>query len=128
MRQLILLGTLITTAAFTLPAHAGSYVYIHGTRDMLTWHSPDGRALDAASPDGKGIRINRIEPVGHDGLQQGDVIVAADDQPVAHVADLTTFANAHLQAACKLTVHRGQSNVQIALPAGELAALVHPSP
>ena len=128
MRTLILLGTLAAAAAVALPAQADGYLKIHGTRDNLTWHTSNGRALDLASPEGKGIRINRVEPAGHDGLRQGDVIVAADGQPVAHVVDLTIFANAHLQAASKLTVHRGRSDVQVALPAGELAALVHPSP
>lgn len=128
MRHLILLGALAAATAFALPAHAGHYVYIHGTRDMLTWHSPDGRALDLTSPGGKGIRVARIEPADRDGLKPGDVIVAADGKPVAHVFDLVTYANAHLQAASKLTVRRGHGDLQLALPAGELAALVHPQP
>ena len=128
MRPLILLGAITAATIVALPAQADGYLKIHGTRDNLTWHTSNGRALDLASPEGKGIRINRIEPAGRDGLRQGDVIVAADGQSVVHVIDLTIFANAHLQAACKLTMHRGQNNVQVALPAGELAALVHPSP
>lgn len=128
MRHLILLGALAATTVFALPAHAGLYVYEHGTRDMLTWHSPDGRALDLASPEGTGIHIDHIAPADRDGLKQGDVITAVDGQPIAHVVDLLTYANAHLQAACKLTVRRGQDDQSIALPAGELAALVHPQP
>lgn len=127
MRHLILLGALAFATACALPAHAAS-VYEHGTRDMLTWHASDGRALDLASPDGKGIHIARIEPAGRDGLKPGDVIRAVDGQAVAHVGDLTSYANAHLQAACKLTVRRGQADLQLALPGGELAALVHPRP
>lgn len=128
MRHLILLGTLAITAAIALPAHAGLYVKIHGTHDHLTWHASDGRALELASTDGKGILVDRIAPAGRDGLQQGDEITAVDGQPVAHVFDLVTYANAHLQAASKLTVRRGHGDLQLALPAGELAALVHPSP
>lgn len=127
MRHLILLGALAAAAAFALPAHAAS-VYIHGTHDMLTWHSSDGRALDLTSPDGKGIRVARIEPAERDGLKLGDVIAAVDGQPVAHVVDLVTYANAHSQAACKLSVHRGHDDLQLTLPAGELTALVHPQP
>lgn len=128
MRHLILLGALAVATVFALPAHAGHYVYIHGTRDMLTWHSPDGRALDLTSPDGKGIRVARIEPADRDGLKPGDVIAAVDGQPVGHVVDLVTYANAHLQAACKLSVRRGHDDLQLTLPAGDLAALVHPQP
>lgn len=128
MRHLILLGAMAATAIIALPAHADWYVKIHGTRDSLTWHTDKGRALDLASPEGKGVHINRIEPAGRDGLRQGDLIVAVDGQPVAHVVDLTNFANAHLQVACKLTVQRSHGSMQVALPAGELAALVHPSP
>lgn len=128
MRHLILLGALAAASTYGLPAHAGLYVYEHGTRDMLTWHSPDGRALDLVSPDGKGIRVARIEPADRDGLKPGDVIVAVDGQPAAHVVDLVSYANAHLQAACKLSVRRGHDDLQLALPAGELASLVHPQP
>ena len=128
MRRLILLGAIAAATAFALPAYAGHYVYIHGTRDMLTWHSPDGRALDLTSPDGKGIRVARIEPADRAGLKPGDVIATVDGQPVAHVVDLVTYANAHPQAACKLSVHRGHDDLQLALPAGELTALVHPHP
>lgn len=128
MRHLIMFGVFATAIILALPAHASGYVKIHGTRDSLTWHTDKVRALDLAFPEGKGVHINRIEPAGYDGLQQGDVIVAVDDQPVAHVVDLLKFANTHLQAACKLTVQRGRDNVQVALPAGELTALVHPSP
>jgi S1-C subfamily serine protease len=128
MRNLIALGAIAAATAFALPAQALSYLKIHGTRDSLTWHTGNGRALDLASPEGKGIHIERIEPAGYDGLLKGDLIVAADGQPMAHVVDLLKFANTHLQAPCKLTVQRGQRNMQVALPAGELAALVHPSP
>lgn len=128
MRTLILFGALAAAAVVALPAQADGYLKIHGTRDSLAWHDSNDRALDLASPEGKGARINRIEPAGRDGLRQGDVIVAVDGQPVAHVVDLTIFANAHLQAASRLTVQRGSGNAQVALPAGELAALVHPSP
>ena len=50
------------------------------------------------------------------------------DTELAHVVDLVTYANAHPQAACKLSVHRGHDDLQLALPAGELTALVHPHP
>lgn len=128
MRRMILLGAIAATAIAALPAHADWYVKIHGTRDSLTWHTDQGRALDLASPEGKGVHVDKIKPAGRDGLQQGDTIVAVDGQPVAHVLDLVTFANAHLQSACELTVRRGQGNTQVSLPAGELTALVHPSP
>ena len=128
MRHLVLLGAIVATTIVALPAHADWYVKIHGTRDSLTWHTEMGRELDLASPEGKGVRVDRVEPAGHDGLQQGDVVVAVDGQSVVHVVDLLDFANAHLQAACKPTVHRGRDNAQVALPAGELTALVHPSP
>lgn len=128
MRHLILLSVLAAASTIGMPAHAGLYVYEHGTRDMLTWHSPDGRALDLASPGGNGIRVDRIKPADRDGLKPGDVIVAANGQPVAHVVDLVNYANAHLQAACKLSVRRGHTDLQLALPAGELASLVHPQP
>ena len=128
MRHATMLGALAIAATIALPAHAGGYVKIHGTRDSLTWHTDKDRALDLASPEGKGVHVNRIEPAGRNDLQQGDMIVAVDGQPVAHVVDLLNFSNAHLQAACMLTVQRDRNNVQVALPAGELSALVHPSP
>lgn len=128
MRHLILLGMLAITATLALPAYAGLYVKIHGTHNHLTWHASDGRTLELASTDCKGILVDRIAPAGRDGLQQGDAIIAVDGQPVTQVFDLVTYANAHLQAASKLTVHRGHGDLQLALPGGELAALVHPSP
>lgn len=128
MKHMLLAGAFTVVAALTATAQAGLYVKIHGTQDHLTWDASDGRALELASPNGKGIAVERIAPAGRDGLQPGDVITAVEGQPVAHVVDLVTYANAHLQAASKLTVHRGHGNVQLALPGGELAALVHPSP
>lgn len=128
MRTMILFAALAASTTLALPAHAGFYVKIHGTHNHLTWQDSDGRALDLASTNGKGILVERIKPAGRDGLQLGDEITAVDGQPVAHVVDLVTYANAHPQATCKLTVRRGQSDVQLALPAGELTALVHPQP
>ncbi|MHB1056624.1 MAG: PDZ domain-containing protein [Rhodanobacter sp.] len=128
MRHLIMLGALATATALALPAHAGWYVHQHGTRDSLTWSDTDGRALELESPKGKGIEIARIAPAGRGGLQQGDVITAVDGHAVTHVADLLTYANAHLPDAAKLSVHRGHGELEVALPPGELAALVHPHP
>lgn len=128
MRCMTLIGTLALVIALTSPAHAGWYVKMHGTTDSLTWQSADGHALDLSSKEGKGVRIVKIAPDGRDGLHKGDLITAVDGHVVAHVADLLTYANAHLQDPAKLSVSHGGHDVNVTLAAGELGALVHPHP
>jgi S1-C subfamily serine protease len=128
MRPLILLGTLATASFFALPAQAGWHVQMHGTRDNLSWHDAGGRELKLASPDGTGIRVIRITPARHAGLRRGDVITAVDDQPVTRVDELRDHPSAHRREASRLTVRRGHETLQLALAAGELAAMAHPHP
>jgi S1-C subfamily serine protease len=128
MRNLILLGVLILATGLTLPAHAGWSVQMHGTRDSLTWRANNGQALNLASPYGKGIEVVDIEPAGRDGLQQGDVITAVDNQVVARVVDLLTYSNAHPNDATRLTLHRGHGEQELVVGAGKLNALLHPHP
>jgi S1-C subfamily serine protease len=128
MRHLILLGALTAATAIAAPAHAGWFVHEHGTRDHLTWQDSNGQALDLTSPEGKGIKVAHIAPEGRYGLKQGDVITAVDGHAVSHVADLLTYANAHLQGTSKLSIHRGQHALELALGTGELATLVRPHP
>jgi S1-C subfamily serine protease len=125
---------MLCTAVFALaatlasPTHAGWYVGIHGTAQSLSWKGANGQALDLSSKDGKGIVVVTIAPDGRDGLHEGDRITAVDGQLVAHVEDLVTYANAHMQDPAKLSVSRGGHTLDVALAAGALAAMIHPHP
>lgn len=44
------------------------------------------------------------------------------------MVDLVTFANGHMKDPAKLSVSRNDHVVEVMLAAGELAAMVHPSP
>lgn len=130
MRHAAIIGTLILTATLASATHAGwpGYVKIHGTRDNLAWHNANDRALELSSKDGKGIDVVTISPDQQGGLHKGDLITAVDGHAVAHVVDLVTFANAHMQDPAKLSVQRDGHEADVALAAGELGALVHPHP
>jgi len=128
MRHMLCTAAFALAATLASPAHAGWYVSIHGTAQSLSWKGANGQALDLSSKDGKGITVVTISPDGRDGLRQGDRIAAIDGQPVAHVEDLVTYANAHMQDPAKLSVQRSGHTVDVALAAGELGALVHPHP
>ena len=128
MRHIALSAAFALAAALATPVHAGWYVSMHGTAESLTWKGANGQALDLSSKDGKGVVVDRIAPDGRDGLHAGDRITAVDGQSVAHVKDLVTYANAHMQDPAKLSVRRGGHTVDVALAAGELGALVHPHP
>ena len=128
MRHMVLIGTLALATALTSPAHAGWYVKMHGSTDSLTWQSSDGHALDLSSKECKGIKVVKIAPNGRDGLHKGDLITAVDGHAVAHVVDLLTYANAHLQDPVELSVSHGGHDVDVTLAAGKLGALLHPHP
>jgi S1-C subfamily serine protease len=130
MRHAAIIGTLVLAAALASAAHAGwpDYIKIHGTTDDLTWHSANGRALELSSKDGKGIKVVTILPEGQDGLHKGDLITAVDGHVVAHVVDLVTFANVHMQDQAKLSVSRNGHDMDVMLSDGALGALVHPQP
>lgn len=128
MRHIALTAAFALAAALAAPAHAGWYVSMHGTAESLSWKGANGQALDLSSKDGKGVVVAMITPDGRDGLHAGDRITAVDGQSVAHVKDLVTYANAHMQDPVKLTLeHRGHA-MDVALAAGKLGALVHPHP
>lgn len=128
MRYRLLTATLAMTMAVSLPAHAGWYVKMHGTTDSLTWQANNGQSLELSSKAGEGIRVVTIKPDNRDGLKKGDLISAVDGQAVAHVKDLLTYANTHMQDPATLSVQRDGHSVDVALAAGELGALVHPHP
>lgn len=127
MRHAAIIGALALATALTSVAHAG-YIKIHGTTDNLAWQSENDRALELSSKDGRGITVVTISPEGQDGLHKGDLITAVDGHAVAHVVDLVTFANAHMQDQAKLSVSRGGHDIDVMLPDGALGALVHPQP
>ena len=131
MRHAALIGILILATTLASAAHAGwpvNYIKIHGTTDHLNWHDAKGRALELSSKDGPGIKVVTISPEGRDGLYKGDLITAVDGHVVAHVVDLVTFANAHMQDQAKLSVSRNGHNMDVMLATSELGALVHPQP
>lgn len=131
MRHATIIGALVLATVLTSVAHAGwagSYIKIHGTADNLAWQSENDRALELSSKDGKGIEVVTISPEEQNGLHKGDLITAVDGHAVAHVVDLVTFANAHMQDQAKLSVSRGGHDMDVMLPDGALGALVHPQP
>lgn len=126
MRQIALTAALALATALATSAHAGWYVSMHGTTDNLSWKANDGRNLVLSSSDGKGIQVVAIAPAGYDGLHKGDLITAVNGHASNHVADLLAFANAHMRDPVMLSVNRNGQQVDVALAAGELGALVHP--
>ncbi|HET6432361.1 hypothetical protein [Dyella sp.] len=128
MRYTTLIATLLLAGAAAPPANAGWYVQMHSTTESLSWKGAHGQALELSSEDGKGITVGTILPDGHDGLHKGDRITAIDGHAVSHVQQLLAYANAHMQDPARLSVHGGGHDIDVALPAGELGALMHPHP
>ena len=131
MRHATIIGALVLATALTSVVHAGwagSYIKIHGTTDNLAWQGENDRALELSSKDGKGIEVVTISPEEQNGLHKGDLITAVDGHAVAHVVDLVTFANNHMQDQAKLSVTRNGHDKSVVLANGALGALVHPQP
>lgn len=66
--------------------------------------------------DPKGVRIAGVEkesPAGTAGLQKGDVVLKADDQPVNFIMQLIEYIGSHAKVPVTLTVQRGGSTIPV---------------
>jgi S1-C subfamily serine protease len=80
-------------------------------------------------PAGAGVQVTAVwsgERAARAGIQPGDVLAAADDQPVATIADLGRFADAGLAADHSLLLFRGKRQFRATLAASLPSAVDAP--
>ncbi len=128
MRYMTLIGTLVLAAAMASPAHAGWYTTFHNTHDSLVWHNSDSRALELHSGSNAGVEVTNISPADLWGLHQGDVILAVDGHPVAHVDELFKQLQTRKPAAVKLSLRRDHAEQVLTIVGADYANLINPHP
>jgi S1-C subfamily serine protease len=105
---------------------SGRYTYEHTTDDSLSWRNTD-HALQLTSSKATGITVTKVVPESLWGLQDGDVITAADGTPLKNVSELMDRFRASRPAAVKLQLRRGGSSVDITVAAVDYADLISPA-
>jgi len=71
--------------------------------------------------------VTKVVPEALWGLQDGDVITAADGTPVKHVSELMDRFRASRPAAVKLQLLRGGASVEVTVAAADYAHVISPA-
>jgi S1-C subfamily serine protease len=93
----------------------------------LEWHDTD-RSLALKSGDGKGVQVVRAEPSGVWGLQQDDVILAVDGQPVNDVDELLQRLSASKPSEAKVRLRRGNAEQEVAIAESDYSNILDQPP
>jgi S1-C subfamily serine protease len=102
-------------------------VQLHSTDDSLTWRS-QGQVLGLHSGGNKGIVVTKTSPAVLWGLQQGDVILAVNEQPVKHVNELLDRLYTSKPAAVKIRLRRESAEQALTIAAADYTNIVNPTP
>jgi S1-C subfamily serine protease len=92
-------------AAPAAPAEAAHSRFVYQSDNSLRWRS-DGQRLHLVTASEGGVTVVALTPASLWGLAQGDVIIAADGQPIHDVAALLSRLREHGASPIPLTVRR----------------------